>query len=151
MILSWRTEQHWAATDGIAVAWVLAVLDDDTVKHPRIEAVFTTEEEVGMDGVLALDMSGLRGKYLINIDSEEGKILTSCAGGMRSDIRFHMKPETMEGELFTLNIKGLLGGHSGAEIDKMRANADVLLARVLFELNKLVNYGVVSVDGGMKG
>ena len=61
-----------------------------------------------------------------------------------------MKPETMEGELFTLNIKGLLGGHSGAEIDKMRANANVLLARVLFELNKLVNYGVVSVDGGMK-
>ncbi len=137
--------------DGIAVACVLAVLDDDTVKHPRIEAVFTTEEEVGMDGALALDMSGLRGKYLINIDSEEeGKILTSCAGGMRSDIRFHMKPETMEGELFTLNIKGLLGGHSGAEIDKMRANANVLLARVLFELNKLVNYGVVSVDGGMK-
>lgn len=137
--------------DGIAVACALAILDDNTLKHPRIEAVFTTEEEVGMDGALALDMSGLKGKYLINIDSEEeGKILTSCAGGMRSDIRFHMKRETMTGVLVNVAIKGLLGGHSGAEIDKMRANANVLLGRLLFELNKLVNYGVISVCGGAK-
>ena len=126
--------------DGIAVACALAILDDNTLKHPRIEAVFTTEEEVGMDGALALDMSGLKGKYLINIDSEEeGKILTSCAGGMRSDIRFHMKRETMTGVLVNVAIKGLLGGHSGAEIDKMRANANVLLGKFLFKLKKILN------------
>lgn len=137
--------------DGIAVACVLAILDDDTLKHPKIEAVFTTEEEVGMDGALALDMSELEGKYLINIDSEEeGKILTSCAGGMRSDIRFHMKPFKMSGMCAELSVKGLLGGHSGAEIDKMRANANVLLGRILFEINKLVNFGVIAVEGGMK-
>lgn len=137
--------------DGIAIACALAILDDNTLKHPRIEAVFTTEEEVGMDGALALDMSGLKGRYLINIDSEEeGKILTSCAGGMRSDLRFHMKPSEMEGVLVNVEVKGLQGGHSGAEIDKMRANANVLLARILFELNKVINFGVSSVNGGAK-
>ena len=137
--------------DGIAVACALAILDDDTIKHPRLEVIFTTEEEVGMEGALALDMSDLRGEYLINIDSEEeGKILTSCAGGMRSDIKFHMKPWAMDGICVKLTIRGLLGGHSGTEIDKRRANANVILGRALYELNKMVNFGVASVNGGAK-
>ena len=143
--------QRWAVTMGIAVACALAILDDDTIKHPRLEVIFTTEEEVGMEGALALDMSDLRGEYLINIDSEEeGKILTSCAGGMRSDIKFHMKPWAMDGICVKLTIRGLLGGHSGTEIDKRRANANVILGRALYELNKMVNFGVASVNGGAK-
>ena len=75
--------------DCIAIAMIMAILDDDTLKHPRIEAVFTTEEETGMDGARFLDTSDLKGRHMINLDSEEeGTILASCAGGMRSDLTF---------------------------------------------------------------
>ena len=105
--------------DGIAVAMGLAILDDDSLKHPRLEVIFTTEEETGMDGVQFLDTSDLQGRYMINLDSEdEGNILTSCAGGKRSDLSFTAVFVENEGIYTKLNIKGLLGGHSGAEIHK---------------------------------
>lgn len=137
--------------DGIAVAMGLAILDDNTLKHPRLEVIFTTEEEVGMDGAQFLDTSDLQGKYMINMDSEEeGSILTSCAGGMRSDLSFSVAFTAAEGIYTKVMIKGLLGGHSGAEIHKMRANANVLMGRVLFDLMQQVDFSVISLNGGMK-
>ena len=135
--------------DGIAVAMGLAILDDDTLKHPRLEVIFTTEEETGMDGAQFLDVSDLKGRYMINLDSEEeGNILTSCAGGKRVDLSFTAVLTQEEGIHTRLNVKGLQGGHSGAEIHKMRANANVILGRVLFELLQRVDYSVISLNGG---
>lgn len=137
--------------DGIAIAMTLAILDDNTLAHPRIEAVFTTDEETGMDGARFLDTSDLKGTYMINMDSEEeGSILTSCAGGMRSDLSFPVVYAEETGVPVRLMIKGLLGGHSGAEIHKMRANANVLMGRVLFDLLKTERFSVISLNGGMK-
>lgn len=137
--------------DGIAVACILAILDDGTIKHPRLEAVMTTDEEVGMEGASFIDVSDLKGRMLINIDSEEeGKILTSCAGGMRSDLSFHVKHLKMTGNAVEIRIKGLKGGHSGADIHKLKGNANVILGRILFELYKACEFGVSYIEGGMK-
>lgn len=137
--------------DGIAVAMIMAILDDDTIKHPRLEAIFTTEEERGMDGAQFLDTSDLCGKYMINLDSEEeGSILTSCAGGIHSEASFDVSYTEAEGIYTKIEVKGLLGGHSGAEIHKMRANANVLMGRILFGLIQQLDISVISINGGMK-
>lgn len=137
--------------DGIAIAMSLAILADDTLKHPRIEAVFTTEEETGMDGAAFLDTSDLKGRYMINLDSEdEGSILASCAGGMRTDLSFATAYEEVTGIPATLTVTGLLGGHSGTEIDKMHANANILLGRILYNLLTEVNFHVIDLNGGLK-
>ncbi|WP_409015873.1 aminoacyl-histidine dipeptidase [Anaerostipes caccae] len=118
--------------DGIAVAYCLALLDDDSILHPPLEVVFTTEEEVGMEGATALDTSVLEGKYLLNIDSEEeGILLAGCAGGTTVKVSLPLKYKEMQGSLCRVSITGLLGGHSGTEIDKNRANAHILMGRLL--------------------
>ena len=128
------------ADDGIAVAYMLAILDDDSISAPRLEMVFTVSEEVGMDGAYGIDVSRLKGRLLINIDSEEeGILLTGCAGGMRAEIRLPLEycdgQEEIEKYLpGRITISGLLGGHSGSEIDKQRINADHTLARILLAL-----------------
>ena len=138
------------ADDGIAVAMILALLDSDSYVHPPIEAVFTTDEEVGMLGAAALDCNDLKSKYLINLDSEdEGHILASCAGGVRAHVKKDFKTTSQTGVLAELRVSGLLGGHSGQEIDKGRANADVLLARVLYEMAE-TKYSIASMSGGTK-
>ena len=131
--------------DGVAVAMMMAVLDDGSLPHPPLEAVFTVDEEIGLLGATALDCSDLRSRYLINIDSEaEGVLTVGCAGGARCDIIKEMprakKPK--KGEFWTskdgcycdIYVEGLSGGHSGAEIHKGRANAIKLLAECLLEL-----------------
>lgn len=118
--------------DGIAVAYCLALLDDDSILHPPLEVVFTTEEEVGMEGATALDTSVLEGRYLLNIDSEEeGVLLAGCAGGTTVKVSLPLQYEQMEGSLCTVSITGLLGGHSGTEIDKKRGNAHILMGKLL--------------------
>lgn len=118
--------------DGIAVAYCLALLDDDSMKHPPLEVVFTTEEEVGMEGATALDTSVLEGRYLLNIDSEEeGILLAGCAGGTTVKVSLPLKYEQITGRICTVSITGLLGGHSGTEIDKNRGNAHILMGRLL--------------------
>ena len=110
--------------DGIAVAYMLAVLDDDSLRHPALECVITTDEEIGLLGAKALDTSVLKGKYLINLDSEEeGYLWISCAGGLRGNSRIPVNVTEAEGMVAEVVIDGLTGGHSGAEIDKIRANA----------------------------
>ena len=137
--------------DGIAVAMALAVLDDDTLTHPRIEAVFTVDEEIGMLGAVTIDVSPLKGKRLLNIDSEEEGIFTvSCAGGNVAKCTLPLKGNQYSGEAILITITGLNGGHSGVEINKGRANANVLMGRLLQEVKKTCGLRILSVDGGLK-
>ncbi|MCM1537053.1 MAG: aminoacyl-histidine dipeptidase [bacterium] len=137
--------------DGIAVAYALALLEDETLSHPRLEAVFTTDEEVGMNGAAAIDLSMLKGRQLINIDSEaEGILTVGCAGGVRVHSVVPVKRAQHSGILAAVRIHGLLGGHSGAEIDKQRGNANCLMGRFLNGLSDKMPYALVSCSGGTK-
>ena len=139
------------ADNGIGVAMALAILDDDTLRHPRLEAVFTTDEETGMYGAVGIDLSMLEGRSLINLDSEEEGLLTvSCAGGVRVDCLLPADWEkTPEGfRFYEVVIDGLKGGHSGAEIDKGRASAVQLVGRLLYEAEKETGLRVASITGG---
>jgi dipeptidase D len=139
------------ADNGIAVAYALALLDDNTIGHPRIEAIFTTDEEVGMEGAIGVDVSSLKGKYLLNLDSEEeGTLWTSSAGGLTATCELPVKRVKDRGVKVNIQINGLQGGHSGAEIHKNRSNATKLLGRLLFELRAYVNFGLIEMMGGQK-
>ncbi len=136
--------------DGIAIAYMLAILDDDTLEHPFIEAVFTTDEEIGLIGATHFDYSQLHGQYMLNLDSEEeGIFLTGCAGGLRSDIQLLVSEQMTEGILSTIIIEGLKGGHSGVSIGTGRGSAIVLMGRILAELKKTISYELVTIDGGV--
>ncbi|MFQ7396668.1 MAG: M20/M25/M40 family metallo-hydrolase [Neglectibacter sp.] len=118
--------------DGIAVAMALAILDDQTIPHPRLEVVLTTDEEIGMLGAEVLDAAPLRGRKLINVDSEEEGIFTvSCAGGSMAQCTLPVTRAPYGGAALEVTVQGLAGGHSGTEIHKGRANACVLLGRLL--------------------
>ena len=107
--------------DGIAVAYMMAILEDDTLAHPALEAVVTVDEEIGLLGAAAMDTSVLKGKMLLNLDSEEEGILTvSCAGGMTSVMELPVGRDEASGVWYQVEISGLQGGHSGAEIHKNR-------------------------------
>ncbi len=137
--------------DGIAVAMAMAILASDTLAHPRIEAVFTVSEEVGMEGAASIDLSPLKGHKVLNLDSEEeGFLLTSCAGGCRANITLPVSFETRQGILYDVSVSGLTGGHSGVEIDKGRANANLVMGRLLMTLESAVDCSVVSLSGGLK-
>ena len=139
------------ADDGIAVAMALAILEDKTLPHPAIEALFTVDEEIGMVGATAFDTSVLNGRMLINIDSEdEGVFTVSCAGGVVAACTLPVEREAFDGSVYKVSITGLKGGHSGAEIDRGRANADVLMGRVLNAVNKSGDMRIVEVNGGLK-
>lgn len=138
--------------DGIAVAYILAVLDSEDIPHPTIEAVITTDEEVGMEGAMAIDLSMLKAKRMLNIDSEEeGILLTSCAGGLRTDCHIPVNRESVKGGAFMeISVGGLLGGHSGTEINKERANAIKLLGITLLQISNFVPFRLVEICGGEK-
>lgn len=136
--------------DGIAVAYGLALLDGNDYPHPRIEMVITVDEETGMDGARAIDLRPCRANQLINLDSEEeGIFLTGCAGGAR--VNYEMKYEQAErkGIVCEIEISGLAGGHSGAEIHKERGNANCLLGRALYRLSKKTIFGIAFMEGGL--
>ncbi|MHC6180632.1 aminoacyl-histidine dipeptidase [Clostridium sp. JNZ X4-2] len=139
--------------DGIAVAMGLAVLASDSIAHPPIELVVTTSEETGMDGAVALDPKSVSGKTLINIDSEEeGILLVSCAGGCSSKATIPITWENTSDDstAFIIEVEGLKGGHSGAEIHKGRANSNKLMARLLKTLSSKMDFSMVSINGGSK-
>lgn len=138
--------------DVIAVAYALAILDSSDIPHPPLETVFTVDEEIGMLGAAAIDCSPLKSKIMLNLDSEdEGYLLVSCAGGVTaaSHIPVSFIPAA-DKTLMSINISGLLGGHSGVEIDKNRANANILFGRILYTLNKKLSFNLVSIEGGLK-
>lgn len=137
--------------DGIAVAYGLALLESDTIPHPPLEVLITVDEEIGLLGAVGFDCSVLKGRRFINLDSEEeGSLWISCAGGLSGTSHIPMSTVEAEGEKLTVKVCGLMGGHSGAEIDKKRANATVLLGRFLYTLGKEVGYGLVKAEGGQK-
>ena len=137
--------------DGIAIAYGLAILDSDDLKHPLIELLITTSEETGMDGAHALTNEHLSGKILLNIDSEEeGVFLVSCAGGANKITTFNIEREKKSGNGLEIKISGLKGGHSGMEIIKQRANAIKLLGRILEQCNANANIRVSKIAGGTK-
>ena len=150
-------ETSLGADNGIAVAMILSVLDDNLLNHPPIEAVFTSDEEIGLIGANNLDMSKLQGKTLINLDSEEeGVMVVSCAGGNRLDIDIPVLRESFVDfsnsnlKLLNISIKGLKGGHSGLEIDKGLANANKLSALLLKEIKDNIDEDIklVNLSGG---
>lgn len=136
--------------DGIAVAYVLALLDSEDISHPRLEIVLTVDEEVGMDGAREIDLSMLEGSRLLNLDSEEeGIFLSSCAGGAGVSCILPMERQQTQGIVCELSISGLLGGHSGEEIHRERGNSNILFGRALRLLSASYPVQLVSVEGGL--
>ena len=137
--------------DGIAVTYGLALLESTEYAHPRLEVVITVDEETGMNGAYGIDLSMLKGKKMLNIDSdEEGIFLTSCAGGTAVKAVIPVKRNTENGVVLKVTVCGLFGGHSGAEIHKEHGNADILMGRVLNNLAKELPFGIITLAGGLK-
>lgn len=135
--------------DGIAVAYALAILDAKDIPHPRLEVIITVDEETGMEGANGIDLSMCKGHRMINLDNEEeGVLLTSCAGGGRIRGSLPVIREKRTGVAVKTSFAGLLGGHSGAEIDKGRANANVLLGRLMADLAQEGEFRFVNLQGG---
>ena len=139
------------ADNGIAVAYMLALLDADHIEHPPIECVFTVEEEIGMGGATDLDVFDLEGKRFLNMDTEEeGYLMVSCCGGRR--MRMYLPVErvaaSQDKKTYAIRIRGLKGGHSGADIHLQRASANVLMGRLLLELREEFDYDLVQANGG---
>lgn len=130
----WAEKTSLGGDNGAAVAMILGLLSDEELPHPPLEAVFTVDEETGMGGAFALDCSDLKGRQLLNLDSEEEGVFTvSCAGGARLDCFIPAVQEPLAGETgYAVSISGLQGGHSGMDINRGRASANQLLGRVLY-------------------
>ena len=136
--------------DGIAVAFMLAILDDDSLQHPRVECVFTVDEETGLYGAEAIDVAPLKGTRFLNLDSEDEGIATvGCAGGVTGIAHLPVSRESYDGKAFTVELSGFLGGHSGTEIIKGQENAIRVLGRLMFELQDKAAARIVAIDGGV--
>ena len=137
--------------DGIAVAFALAILADTSIPHPPLEVVITVDEETGMEGATGIDLSDLKGRTLINIDSEEEGIFTvSCAGGARGTIALPVSRRAVDGPCVRLTVEGLQGGHSGVEIHKNRANANKVMGEFLSRIQQLMPLCLTKFSGGSK-
>jgi dipeptidase D len=139
--------------DGIAVAYAMALLENNTIEHPALEILITTDEETGMTGAMAVQPQYLNGKIVLNLDSEEeGKLWVSCAGGIRTQSTMPIKwiDKKENTKEYTLQVKGLKGGHSGADIHLGRGNSNKLMGRLLNEIKKEVDFNLVSLNGGSK-
>ncbi|MBQ7335588.1 MAG: aminoacyl-histidine dipeptidase [Clostridia bacterium] len=137
--------------DGIAVAMMLAMLDGELVSHPALECLFTSGEEVGLDGACAFDASKLCARTMINLDSEDlGVVTAGCAGGLRSELTLSCTPVPFDGKVIRISVRGLMGGHSGQDINSGRANANKLMGRLLASLTKQAAFSLISLCGGSK-
>ena len=137
--------------DGIAAAMAMALLADDTIPHPPLEVVMTTEEEIGLLGATAIDLSQLKGRTLINLDSEaEGVFTVSCAGGCTACISLPVERRAVYGPCIRLTVDGLQGGHSGADIHLKRANANKIMGEFMSRIQKLMPLCLTSLSGGAK-
>ena len=137
--------------DGIAVAYAMALLMDKTIPHPPLEVIITVDEEIGMLGAAGIDLSMLRGRRMINLDSEEEGIFTvSCAGGATAVLSLPNNRHAVYGPCIRLAVDGLQGGHSGAEIHKNRANANKVMGEFLGRIQKLMPLCLTSFSGGSK-
>mgnify|MGYP000881307652 CR=1 FL=1 len=144
----YATDTTLGADNGIAVAYVLSVLDS-VQEHPALEVLTTTDEEKGMTGAHNLDGSLFKSKYLLNLDSEEEGVFTSgCAGGSQIDFKIPVKFQNTKGKAFKISVKGLSGGHSGVDIHKEKGNANKILGRILYDL--IDDVELSSIGGGSK-
>ena len=149
----YATDTTLGADNGIAVAYALALLDSTDIPHPPLEILITTDEETGMSGAMAVSKEHINGKILINIDNEEeGNLLVSCAGGVRSKFELTAEIESLDelDKVVEISIRGLKGGHSGMEIIKERGNSNKLMGRVLKDLLNEVDFRIISLNGGSK-
>ena len=138
------------ADNGIAVAMMLALLDGEVAEHPAMECLFTTAEEVGLNGAHGFDYSKITARRMVNMDSEAlGVITAGCAGGIRSDLCCTLHPEPFSGSALRVSIRGLMGGHSGENIKDGRANANKLMGRLLAAARDF-DFRIVSILGGSK-
>lgn len=139
------------ADDGIGMAAALAILASEDVRHGALECLFTVDEETGLTGAFALEPGFFTGKILLNLDSEdEGEIFIGCAGGIDTVIEMPLKKEAVPDNSFAVevSVKGLLGGHSGDDIDKGRGNAIKILNRFVWELHDKYKVRIVVFEGG---
>lgn len=147
----WAKDTSLGGDNCIAVAMILAILADDSLAHPPLEALFTVGEEVGMDGAFALDCSDLQGRRLINLDSEEEGVFTvSCAGGARLDCLLPGKAQPIAGETgYRVTLSGLQGGHSGGDIHRGRGSSNHLMGRVLYSaMERIPGLRLSDIRGG---
>ena len=139
------------ADDGFGVAIMLSVLDSDDISHPRLECLFTSAEEVGLEGASAFDYSHIQSKNMINMDSaEENTIIIGCCGGIRTDLKMGVTRECVKGEGYKVTIGGLCGGHSGEDIDRKRLNAHILMGKLLKRIKEDTDIRICTVTGGDK-
>ncbi|MBQ2999701.1 MAG: beta-Ala-His dipeptidase [Clostridia bacterium] len=137
------------ADNGVAVAAMLTILDGEA--HPPIECLFTSSEEVGLDGAKNFDYTRVSARTMLNMDgADDGEIIVGCAGGARSDLFLHGEKIPCEETCYRLSIRGLAGGHSGEDIHRGRANANCLLGRLLSEILTEQEIRLASVEGGNK-
>ena len=139
------------ADNGIGVATELAILASDDLKHPRLECLFTVDEETGLTGASAIDPGLLKGSMLINLDSEDdGEFFIGCAGGMNTTATFRYEKKEMPAGLFYFEVKvsGLKGGHSGGDIHLNRGNANKILSRFLWQTMKETDLKISLIEGG---
>lgn len=148
----WAKGTTLGADNGIAIAMSLAIMDDSEMSHGPLEFIFTVDEENGLNGAKSIDLSPLKGKKLINLDSEEDStILTSCAGGAIIQCLLPMVRTEVAGYAYELVIDGMKGGHSGIEINREHGNSNVLMGRVLDLLDDIITLNVVAAVGGKVG
>ena len=137
--------------NGIAVAYALALLADKTIPHPPLEVIITVDEETGMEGAAGIDLSRLKGRKMINMDSEEEGVFTvSCAGGARGTIHLPVERRIVYGPCVKLTVEGLQGGHSGVEIHKNRTNANKVMGQLLGRVQELMPFCITKLQGGAK-
>ena len=144
------THTTLGADNGAGAAYMLAILDDNTLNHPALECVFTVQEEVGLCGAQYLDTSNLKATRMINLDSEsEGSICISSSGVIDETVSKEYTYKENTKPAYTIEVTGLLGGHSGGEIHKFRGNSNKILARVLYACLPL-GIELVTISGGSK-
>lgn len=137
--------------NGIAVAYALALLADKSIPHPPLEVIITVDEETGMYGAAGIDLSMLKGRTLINLDSEDEGIFTvACAGGARATLKLPVERRAVYGPCVKLTVDGLQGGHSGVEIHKKRANANKVMGELLSRVQNLMPVCITKLEGGAK-
>ncbi len=144
-------ETSLGGDDGVMVAFGLALLADSAIPHPPLEVIFTVDEETGMDGATGIDLSMLKGKTMLNLDSEkEGVFTVSCAGGCRSTIRMNVEQKFFMGPCVKLTVEGLRGGHSGIQIKYPYANANKVMGELLKRIQDMMPVAITKLEGGAK-
>ena len=139
------------ADDGVGVAIMLAILEDENLSHPKIECLFTSSEEIGLVGASKFDYSLVTAKQMINLDSaEENTVIIGCCGGVRTDMTLECISEKNDKAAYKITIGGLIGGHSGEDIDRKRLNSHILMGTILKSIKETTNFKIAYISGGDK-